>query len=60
MTIQCRFNITRIVYENIKEGKEEGWNIAEGDINIRGSNVEFGINAKWQNGWSVLRPNLYE
>ena len=47
---QCRFNITRIVYENIKEGKEEGWNIAEGDINIRGSNVEFGINAKWRMG----------
>ena len=54
---QCRFNMTRIVYENIKEGKEEGWNIAEGNINIRGSNVEFGNNAKWRMGGLSSDPS---
>ena len=54
---QCRFTMTRIVYENIKEGKEEGWNIAEGNINIRGSNVEFGNNAKWRMGGLSSDPS---
>ena len=54
---QCRFTMTRIVYENIKEGKEEGWNIAEGNINIRGSNVEFGSNAKWRMGGLSSDPS---
>jgi hypothetical protein len=49
--------MTRIVYENIKEGKEEGWNIAEGNINIKGSNVEFGNNAKWRMGGLSSDPS---
>ena len=57
---QCRFTMTRIVYENIKEGKEEGWNIAEGNINIRGSNVEFGSNAKWRMGGLSSDPSYME
>ena len=47
---QCRFSMTRIVYEKIKEGQEEGWNIAEGNINIKGSNIEFGKKARWRMG----------
>ena len=54
---QCRFTMTRIVYENIKEGKEEGWNIAEGNIDIRGSNVEFGSDAKWRMGGLSSDPS---
>jgi len=54
---QCRFRMSRIVYENIKEGKEEPWNIAEGNINIRGSNVEFGSNAKWRMGGLSTDPS---
>ena len=54
---QCRFTMTRIVYENITEGKEEGWNIAEGNINIRGSNVEFGSDAKWRMGGLSSDPS---
>ena len=54
---QCRFRMSRIVYENIKEGKEEPWNIAEGNINIRGSNVEFGNTAKWRMGGLSSDPN---
>lgn len=54
---ECRFAMTRIVYENIKEGKEEGWTIAEGNINIRGSNVEFGSDAKWRMGGLSSDPS---
>ena len=54
---QCRFRMSRIVYENIKEGKEEPWNIAEGNINIRGSNVEFGNNANWRMGGLSSDPS---
>ena len=54
---ECRFIMTRIVYENIKEGKEEGWTIAEGNIDIRGSNVEFGSNAKWRMGGLSSDPS---
>ena len=54
---QCRFRMSRIVYENIKEGKEEPWSIAEGNINIRGSNVEFGNNAKWRMGGLSSDPS---
>jgi hypothetical protein len=52
--IGCRFTMTRIVYDVIEEGSIEGWNIAEGDINIKGSNVEFGKHARWRmNGLST-------
>ena len=52
--IGCRFSMTRIVYEVVEEGQLEGWNIAEGDINIKGSNVEFGKRARWRmNGLST-------
>ena len=54
---ECRFAMTRIVYENVKEGKEEGWTIAEGNIDIRGSNVEFGSNAKWRMGGLSSDPS---
>jgi len=47
---QCHFSMTRIVYEKIKEGQEEGWNIAEGNIIIKGSNVEFEKQARWRMG----------
>jgi hypothetical protein len=54
---ECRFAMTRIVYENIKKGKEEGWTIAEGNIDIRGSNVEFGSDAKWRMGGLSSDPS---
>ena len=55
--IQCRFSMTRIVYEKIKEGREEGWNIAEGNIIIKGSNVEFGQQARWKMGGLSSDPS---
>jgi len=52
--IGCRFSMTRIVYDVVEEGQIEGWNIAEGNINIKGSNVEFGKHARWRmNGLST-------
>ena len=54
---QCRFRISRIVYENIKEGKEEPWNIAEGGIIIKGSDVEFGSNSRWRMGGLSSDPS---
>ena len=58
--VQCRFSMTRIVYEKIKEGQEEGWNIANGNINIRGSNVEFGNNAQWRMGGLSEDPSYFK
>ena len=54
---QCRFRMSRIVYENIKEGKEEPWNIAEGSIIIKGSDVEFGSNSRWRMGGLSSDPS---
>ena len=54
---QCRFSMTRIVYEKIKEGQEEGWNIAEGNIIIKGSNVAFGQQARWKMGGLSSDPS---
>ena len=54
---QCRFSMARIVYEKIKEGQEEGWNIAEGNIIIKGSNVEFGHQARWKMGGLSSDPS---
>jgi len=52
--IGCRFRMTRIVYEDVEEGQIQGWNMSEGDINIKGSNVEFGKHARWRmNGLST-------
>ena len=45
--IGCRFRMTRIVYEDVEEGQIQGWNMSEGNINIKGSNVEFGNRASW-------------
>jgi len=54
---QCRFRMSRIVYENVKEGKEEPWNISEGSLNIIGSNVEFARNSRWRMGGLSSDPS---
>jgi hypothetical protein len=57
--IGCRFRITRIVYDKIEEGLIERWNIAEGNINIKGSNVEFGKYAQWKMGGLSSDPSYF-
>ena len=48
--IQCRFTISRVVYENSELGEPEYWDIAQGTINIKGSDVEFGEGSYWKMG----------
>ena len=37
----------------VEEGQIQGWKMSEGNINIKGSNVEFGNRARWRmNGLS--------
>ena len=48
--IQCRFTISRVVYENSELGEPEYWDIAQGTINIKGFDVEFGEGSYWKMG----------
>ena len=57
--ITCRFRMSRIVYDVIEEGSIEGWNTAEGNINIMGSNVEFGKHSRWRMGGLSSDPSYF-
>ena len=48
--IQCRFTINRVVYENSELGVPEYWDMAQGTINVKGSDVEFGEGSYWKMG----------
>ena len=48
--IQCRFTISRVIYENSELGEPEYWDMAQGTINIKGSDVEFGEGSYWKMG----------
>ena len=48
--IQCRFTISRVVYENSELGQPEYWDISQGTINIKGSDVKFGEDSYWKMG----------
>ena len=48
--IQCGFTISRVVYENSELGEPEYWDIAQGTINIKGFDVEFGEGSYWKMG----------
>jgi len=48
--IQCRFTINRVIYENSELGEPEYWDMAQGTINIKGSDVEFGEGSYWKMG----------
>ena len=57
--ITCRFRMARIVYDLIEEGSIEGWNIAEGNINIMGSDVEFDKHSRWRMGGLSSDPSYF-
>ncbi len=57
--ITCRFRMARIVYDLIEEGSIEGWNIAEGYINIMGSDVEFDKHSRWRMGGLSSDPSYF-
>ena len=48
--INCRFTINRVVYENSELGVPDYWDIAQGTINVKGSDVEFGEGSYWKMG----------
>ena len=48
--IQCRFTINRVVYDNSELGVPDYWDIAQGTINVKGSDVEFGEGSYWKMG----------
>jgi len=52
----CYFTLRRVVYEESILGKIEGWNMAQGTINIKGSDVEF-IKSKWRMGGLSTDPS---
>jgi hypothetical protein len=57
--ITCIFRIARIIYDVIEEGSIEGWNLAEGNINIMGSDVEFSKRARWNMGGLSSDPSYF-
>ena len=52
----CYFTLRRVVYDKSILGKIEGWNMAQGTINIKGSDVEF-IKSKWRMGGLSTDPS---
>ena len=48
--IQCRFTINRVVYENSELGVPESWDMAQGTVNVKGSEVEFSEGSYWKMG----------
>jgi hypothetical protein len=52
----CSFTLRRVVYDKSILGKIEGWNMAQGTINIKGSDVEF-IKSKWRMGGLSTDPS---
>ena len=56
--IGCRFRMTRIIYDVVEEGQLEGWNIAQGNSNIKGSNVEF-EKSRWRMDGLSTDPSYF-
>ena len=52
----CSFTLRRVVYDKSILGKIEGWNMAQGTINIKGSDVEF-TKSKWRMGGLSTDPS---
>jgi len=53
----CLFSIRRVVYEDSELGSIKDWDIAKGNINIKGSDVEFGEGSSWQMGGLSTDPS---
>ncbi len=46
----CYFTLRRNVFDQSSAGFVENWNIAHGNLNIRGSDVEFAKGSSWRMG----------
>ena len=58
--LRCGFRIQRVDYENSELGQIEGWNMAQGPINIQGSNVEFAAGSFWRLGGLSTDPSYLQ
>ena len=58
--LRCAFRIQRVNYENSELGQIEGWNMAQGAINIQGSDVEFGEGSFWRLGGLSTDPSYLQ
>ena len=58
--LRCGFRIQRVVYENSELGQIEGWNMAQGPINIQGSDVEFATGSFWRLGGLSTDPSYLQ
>ena len=58
--LRCAFRIQRVVYENSELGQIEGWSMAQGAINIQGSDVEFGEGSFWRLGGLSTDPSYLQ
>ena len=52
----CSFSLSRVVYEKSILGEIDNWPMAEGDITIKGSDVEF-VNSRWKMGGLSTDPS---
>ena len=55
----CSFTLSRVVYDKSILGEIEKWNMAEGDITIKGSDVEF-VNSRWKMGGLSTDPSYLQ
>jgi hypothetical protein len=58
--LRCTFKIQRVVYDNSELGQIEGWSMAQGTINIQGSNVEFAEGSFWRLGGLSTDPSYLQ
>ena len=57
---RCAFKIHRVVYENSEMGEIEHWNMAQGNIDITGSDVEFSEGSYWRMGGLSTDPSYLQ
>jgi hypothetical protein len=58
--LRCSFRISRVVYENSEMGEIEHWNMAQGNIDITGSDVEFSEGSYWRMGGLSTDPSYLQ
>ena len=58
--LRCTFKIRKVAYEESELGEIEDWNMAEGKININGSDVEFAEGSFWRRGGLSTDPSYLQ
>jgi len=58
--LRCTFRIRRVIYDNVELGQIERWDMANGSINIQGSDVGFGEGSFWRMGGLSTDPSYLQ